>query len=330
MSKSIAALVLLLFLCCCDNPISVTAPTPLPNTQEPDMPYVEVRADTEPDLYNLIGVTAFALAMRDEAYIHSFISHVQSAGYNTLIVGSETGEWDRYSKSLYAQIMAGWLPAGPKRNTPEALANVRQLLRVTAQYPNLHVQLISSFTGRSFDHDGQLDWARKLASLVRKEGYRHVTFRAMNEPQMSNWDTGELIQLIQILQESGRPVTVDQPAEGGKWKYDRQLGGIVDYLDMHPRRNPDLSMAELGNLARLNGRVFLSETTAYASDIDINTWPQFRRNALIYLNGEGTEQERQAAAIEYKNRVKSTHSIMWAFHSIQLIMCETLPWIPRY
>ena len=322
MSKSIVALVLLLFLCCCDNPVSVTAPTPLPNTQEPDMPYVEVRADTEPDLYNLIGVTAFALAMRDEAYINSFISHVQSAGYNTLIVGSATGGWARYG--------AGWLPAGPLRNTPEALANVRQLLRVTAQYPNLHVQLISSFTNRSSDHNGQLDWARKLASLVRKEGYRHVTFRAMNEPQMSNWDTRELIQLIQILQESGRPVTVDQPAEGGHWKYDRQLMGVVDYLDMHPRRNPDLTMGELQNLARLNGVVFLSETTSYATDQDITMWPRFRNNSLIYLNGTGTEQERKNAAIAYKNRVKSTHSIMWAFHSIQLIMCETLPWIPRY
>lgn len=322
MGKCLTYMALLVFTVCSENPISVTTPTPLPPTQEPSTPYMDVRADTEPDLYNLVGVTAFALALRDEGYIHSFISHVQSAGYNTLIVGSETGGWKRYS--------ASWLPAGPLRNTPEALANVRRLLRVTAQYPNLHVQLISSFADRSNDHKGQLDWARKLTSLVRKEGYRHVTFRAMNEPYMANWSVGELLQLIQILQESGRPVTVDQPAEGGKWKYDRTLMGRVDYLDMHPRRNPDLSSMEIQNLGRLNGTVFLSETTAYASDADLATWPQFQNNALIYLNGTGTEEERRREAVEYKDRVKAERDIMWAFHSIQFIMCETLPWIPRY
>lgn len=267
---------------------------------------------TRVNLHNLVGVTAFALALRSEDYIRAFIERIRTFGYNVIIVGSETGGWTKKDHP-------SWLPQGPKINTKEARRNVRKLLRVAAEYPNLRVQLVVGFTERD-NHRATKRWAKFIAKAVKP--YRNVFLRAMNEPYMSNWTTGELIELINILKKSGRPVGVDQPAEGGHWRYNRELAAHVDYLDMHPRRNPDLNIRELKNLANLNGWVFLSETTCYLSNENAKRWPNLRGNSLFYLNGLRREKAQRKEATAYMKRVKRTHKIMWSFHFIDGIKCE--------
>lgn len=267
---------------------------------------------TRVDLRNLVGVTSFALALRSVDYIRAYIEYVQSYGYNTVIVGSETGGWTKKDHP-------SWLPQGPKINTKAARKNVKKLLRVAAEYPNLWVQLIVGFTERD-DHRATIRWAKFCAKAA--EPYRNVFLRAMNEPYMSNWTTKELIELIDILKKSGRPVGVDQPAEGGYYKYNRELAAHVDYLDMHPKRNPDLNRRELQNIARLNGWVFLSETTCYLSNENAKRWPSLRGNSLLYLNGNAREKAQRRVVIAYMKRVKRTHKILWGYHSIDGIKTE--------
>lgn len=270
-----------------------------------------IRSGTRVDLRNLVGVSAFALTLRSEDYIRAFIEHIQAHGYNTIRVGSETGGWEDNKVK--------WLPPGPKINTRQARKNVRKLLRVAAEYPNLWVQLVVGFTERD-NHKATIRWAKFCAKATKS--YRNVFLSAMNEPYMSNWTTKELIELINILKKSGRPVGVDQPAEGGSYKYNRELAAHVDYLDMHPKRNPDLNRKELLNLARLNGWVFLSETTCYLSNENAKRWPNLRGNSLFYLNGLKREKAQRKVAIAYMKRVKRTHKIMWAFHHLDGIKCE--------
>jgi hypothetical protein len=276
---------------------------------------------TKVDLRNLVGVSAFSLANRDEDYIRAFIKRVMDHGYNTIRVGSETGGWTPHDHPK-------WLPQGPKINTKAARKNVKKVLRVASEYPNLWVQLVVGFTERD-NHKATIRWAKFCAKASKS--YRNVFLSAMNEPYMSNWTTEELIELIKILKKSGRPVGVDQPAEGGHWRYNRELAAHVDYLDMHPKRNPDLNQRELKNLAVLNGWVFLSETTSYLSNDNAKRWPSFRGNSLFYLNGLKREKKQQKAAKAYMKRVRRTHKIMWSFHSIDLIKCDTLDfWLPKW
>ncbi|MCP4878303.1 MAG: hypothetical protein GY896_22855 [Gammaproteobacteria bacterium] len=276
---------------------------------------------TPVDLKKLVGVTAFALGLRNEVYIRSFIERIIRFNYNTIRLGSETGGWTAHDHPE-------WLPEGPKINTKAARKNVKKVLRIAAEYPNLWVQLVVGFTARD-DHRATKRWAKSMARISRP--YRNVFLSAMNEPYMSNWTTGELIELIDICKRSKRPVGVDQQAEGGHWRYNRELAAHCDYLDMHPRRNPDLNRNEIENLERLNNWVFLSETTCYLSDANATQWPSLRNNSLFYLDGNSKEKAQRREARNYKNRVKRVHQIMWSFHSIDLIKCNTLDfWLPRW
>jgi hypothetical protein len=254
-----------------------------------------------------------------------FIDKVMAAGYNTLRVGSETADWNWNGKPSY-------LPQGPPIESKEAKDNLKRLLKVTATYPNLWVQLISSFTIKEGPMSRQKQWARYVAQ--KSKGYKHVFLSAMNEPHQSSISHGEIIELLKILKPSGRPVGVDYQAEGGHWRYPREVMGHVDYIDMHPRRNPDLSLGELQNVVGLNGLTLFSETTAYASDWDIQHWPRFRNHSNIYLDGHGTEKDRQKAAKQYMNRFKQVRRARWFFHSISLIRYGSTWsgdfWLPKW
>jgi hypothetical protein len=221
------------------------------------------------------------------------------------------------------------LPQGPPIESPEARENVKKLLRVTAAYPNLWIQLISSFTIKEGSFARQKNWARFVAS--KSQGYKHVFVSAMNEPHQSSYTHGEIIELLKILKTSGRPVGVDYQAEPGHWRYPSDVARYCDYLDMHPRRNPDLSLDELRHVAGLNGLVLLSETTSYASEENIRHWPRLGNHSNIYLDGHGTEEDRKRAARQYMERVRQVQRLRWFFHSIDLIRCETLDfWMPRW
>jgi hypothetical protein len=308
----------------CDNsagPSPIVAPGP--STNGDDIPQApDMRQDTEVEFNRVVGVTAFALADRDESYIHSFIQRVLEHGYNTLRVGSETSDWSWPGIPSY-------LPQGPPIESPEARENVKKLLRVTAAYPNLWIQLISSFTIKEGSFARQKNWARFVAS--KSQGYKHVFVSAMNEPHQSSYTHGEIIELLKILKTSGRPVGVDYQAEPGHWRYPSDVARYCDYLDMHPRRNPDLSLDELRHVAGLNGLVLLSETTSYASEENIRHWPRLGNHSNIYLDGHGTEEDRKRAARQYMERVRQVQRLRWFFHSIDLIRCETLDfWMPRW
>lgn len=268
------------------------------------MPYKAV------NLRKIVGVSAFALAMRGEDYIRAYIQHVKDHRYNLIRVGSETGGWTKHDHP-------SWLSQGPKINTKAARQNVKKLLRV-AESERIWVQLVVGFTERD-NHKATKRWAKFIAKATKD--YDNVILSAMNEPYMSNWDHDELVELIEILQKSDRPVSVDQPAQGGSWKYNYQLSRHVDYLDMHPKRNPEPNKRELDNLRRLNGRVFLSETTCYLSNENAIRWPSLRGNSLFYGNGNKREKSQRKIVVAYMKRVKRAgHN--WSFHSIDTIKTE--------
>lgn len=270
------------------------------------------------NLRDLRMVSAFALALRTETYIRAFIERVQAKKRNVIRVGSETGGWEDNNLE--------WLPPGPKINSKEARKNVRRVLRVAAD-TGIWVQLVVGFTERD-DHKATKRWARSMAKIAKP--FDNVLLSAMNEPQMSNWTVGELIELLDILRPSGCPVGVDQPCEGGRWRYNRELARHCDYLDMHPRRNPDLSKAELRNIFRKNGRVLFSETTCYLSNANAKRWPNLRGNNNFYLDGRKREKAQWKAYRAYMKRVlRAGH--MWGDHSIDLIKCNTLDFrLPKY
>jgi hypothetical protein len=269
--------------------------------------------------------------------MRGFIEKILSAGYNTLRVGSET-EWRSFKpqaaqRTLLGNMWAhGYLPHGPPVGSAECQENLKRLLKVTATYPNLWVQLISSFTCKDgwYPFRKQKDWARYVGNKARK--YKHVFLSAMNEPTQDGYTYGEIQELVNILRQSGRPVGVDYPCEGGRWRYPRQMD--VDYIDFHPRRNPDLSLGELENVVGLNGLSLFSETTSYASDENIQQWPHLGNHSNIYNEGHGTEEDRKRFAKNYLGRFKKVRRARWFFHSVDLIRWGAEYqgdfWIPRW
>jgi hypothetical protein len=323
-------LLLMLVLCgcpqSCENP---GGPTPIPPDEDtngddiPEDPYM--RADTEPDFHRVVGITAFSLATADEGAIRSFVEKILENGYNTLRVGSETADWQWKG-------IPGYLPQGPPIESKEARDNIKRLLKVTATYPNLWIQLISSFTIKEGPMSRQKSWARVVARL--SEDYKHVFLSAMNEPHQSSISHKEIIELLKILKASGRPVGVDYQAEAGHWRYPRVVMGYTDYVDMHPRRNPDLSLDELRHVVNLNGLVLFSETTSYASERNIISWPRLGNHSNIYLDGQGTEKDRRRAAKRYMERFRQVRKARWFFHSINTMRYGATWrgdfWLPRW
>jgi len=274
----------------------------------------------KPVISKLRGVTAFSLPLRDTSYIRAFIERVLEHNYNLIIVGSETADWGGVK----------WLPKGPPVEGQEAVRNLSRLLTITNDYPHLTTQIISSFTIKARHHSHQQAWAKRVVKVCSP--FKRIIIRAVNEPHVhASISDDELLTLIDILKHSFHPVSVDQPAEGGSWRYPEKLKRVVDYLDMHTRRNPDLNSAELRNLAHLNGKVLLSETTSFLSKQNLRDFPHLRNNPLFYLNGLGTEKGRMAAAKSYMKRVKAVPPLRWCFHSLDLIKCNTLDfWLPKW
>lgn len=104
---------------------------------------------------------------------------------------------------------------------------------------------------------------------------------------------------------------------------------------MHPRRNPapgvhTLTLPELRNVIALNGLTLFDETNCYVSDWEADTYG-LRNNSLFYLNGNGTEKQRQRAAEEDTEMYRRVRDAQWFFHSIAAIMCESLNfYLPRW
>lgn len=315
----------------CSNPNS---PTPIPGSSEPttnggDVPEDPgMRMETEVDFNQVTGLSGFALALRDESYIHGYINKSLEEGYNAVRILGKTDGWSR-KQIGWMQLLQRWLPPGPPMGGG-AEQNLKRVLKVAAQYPNLWVEVVACATERDNHEECKL-WSRKVANIC--EGYKNVFINAMNEPQMSNWTNRELNELMKILRKSGRPVGIDQPCEPGHWKFDRELR--VDWQGMHPWRNrrenhPTLTKAELRNVIALNGLVLFNETNCYVSDWEADTW-NLRNNDLFYLNGNGTEKQRQRAAIQDMEMYRSVRDAKWYFHSIATIMCESLDfWLPKW
>lgn len=310
---------LFLVMCPMDRCDSPTLPDLPGETQPPAEEDPYVRNDTRPDLRQVVGVSAFALALRDENYVRYYIDRVQEHGYSSIRVLSKTDGWaDNHTATL---------PPGPPMGGG-AEKNLKRLLRAAAEYPNFWVELVACATERD-DHQECKQWTHKVATIAKE--YKNVYLSAMNEPQMSNWTTGELNELIGILRKSAprHMVGIDQPAEGGSWKFNPSLN--VDFRAVHPRRNPDLSLAEIQNVVRLNGLTLFDETTCYCSDSDVARWPRMKNNSLYYLNGTGTEKQRRNAAKKYMESFKKVRSARWFFHSVATIACDRLDfWLPRW
>ena len=324
-----AALVLMLMSCgeSCDNGLGPTLPPPTGSGVEPEAggePVGPIRNDTEPSFYDVVGFSGFSLAQYSESHIRAYVENGMSYGYNTVRVCSETGEWD--------QSGVAYLPPGPHAGTPEAIEDVKRLLRVTAEYPNLWVELISSCTIKHyFDARTQRKWARQVGEIAKD--YNHVFINAINEPWRSTLDFQEVLGLIRELKPYGRPVGTDWHALPGSWKFPRDWMRECDWLGVHPQRSPEPTLEDIRTIVNKNGPgpVLFNETTSYVSDSDIAQYGIGIPNGLFYNKGRGTEFERKQMATNYMELIRLVNRARWYFHMVAGLHCERTDfWMPRW
>ena len=326
--KRVMWFILLMLMACGESWDSGTSPT-APNRDdgnvEPDTPPIvePIRNDTEPSFHDVVEFSGFALAQYPESHIRAYVENGLFHGYNTVRVCSETGHW--------ALEGVAYLPSGPLAGTPEAIEDVKRLLRVTAEYPNLWVELISSCTIKHLNARDQREWARQVGEIAKD--YNHVFLNAMNEPWQSSLDFVEVLSLIRVLKDSGRPVGTDWVAEAGAWRFPRAWMRECDWIGVHPRRSPELTLDEIRTVINKNGPgpVLFNETTSYVSDVDKDQFGINVPNGLFYNEGMGTEDERKQMATDYMGLFKHVSRARWGYHMLAGLHCERTDfWMPRW
>lgn len=306
-----------------------TFPSPPPLVGDEDL--LPARNDTEPSFYDVLGFSGFALAQYPEDHIRAFVENGLRHDYNTVRVCSETGHWDRYSMGFGLGPYVKWLPPGPRAGTEAARQDVKKLLAVTAEYPNFWIELISSCTIKHLSFEQQNEWAGQVARLAKP--WKHVFLNAVNEPQESSLSASEVLGLIRTLKTSKRPVGVDSGVGAGSWRFPIDWARECDWIGVHPRRNPDLSLEEIRNVISLNGPgpVLFNETTCFITDDEIEQFGFKMPNSLFYNEGLGSEEERRKSAIRYMNLFKKVSRARWYFHSLAGLHCQRTDfWMPHW
>jgi len=323
------------------------------------------RVDRPPEPRRIVGITAFALPQHDPIYIHHVCRHIASVNYNTFRVGFERWRWDNDP---------AYLLQGPKYDTEENLSQIRRFLEVTARHEGIWVELVAVFTIKSIGHTDTPEMRREaveLAMQVVTEGdYKHVFFSYANEwrrsgaPQaldpFAEWEPfplsdqypaitkEEVLWGLQRLSQTGRLVTTDCHGEhvdgnpGRTWDpaYEKSFLPHVDMVAFHPRRNPNPTEFDLRlGVSRYVERedklaVLYNETTSFATDLELQRFPNLIGSFLIANKGRPPEEKRRQQIREYLARVKAAgDGARWYYHCIGCFMYqeEFEPiWIPAW
>ncbi|UCD56785.1 MAG: hypothetical protein JSV16_13315 [Candidatus Hydrogenedentota bacterium] len=322
MRQLILGLCLLLFACptddCQSSPAGPTTTT-VSTTSTTSVPVKLPRADRAPDIASIRIYSAFALPLRDEATITAIVMNARSHGFDTPRVCLELEGWpdERY------------LPRGPNIETKAAIENVERVFDVTARIPNTYVLAVPVCTikenGRSYEKIKW--WTRKVAEIVAREDYRHVIWEAVNEhyhPNSSLKNERKVIPLIETLQRiTGLPAGTDDSVVRGNVIYNPGLRHHVDFLSVHPWRNPDPSGKDIERIVERNGgQVVLSETTSYVTPEQME---------LYFPNGSGLVTSDKEQILRYGRRCKRQPGCVWSFHSVDGLKCEgPFAWMPQW
>ena len=306
------------------------------------------RVDNSVNLWEVRGITAFSLALRDIPYIVQLLNHVKNAGWDPLIlrVGTQTaGDWCESGTP-------GYLPCGPPHGSAEADRNLRRLLEVTARTRNVSVQLIPTFTYKSHNEGTQEANIKYFNAMfdhvnviVKEGGYQNVVWEMFNEvvhplsQHIKDEDVREM--LLHVKAESDLPVGTDyhgefRNEEAWPGRYPFVWRDVVGYIAFHPRRNPEPTFDDL---VRAQQRwnyvkpVWTDETVSWASDANIAKY-HLQGKGTIAMNGYGTEDERMWQVVRHLKNVyrtsEGTHHWIPFYHSIWLIECAEIGRIPNF
>lgn len=311
-------------------------PVDPPPIDPPPPPVPPPRVDRPWDKGATRGVTAFALALRDRAYIRDFLSYVHGYGYTVVRVGAQTDGW--------GPMGVPFLPGGPEPGTKEWRGNLDRMLDETARRPNTWVQLIPTFTHKQIgDIAHWRSLCRMVIEVVKGGGYRHVFWEAANEAihPISHMNGESVDILLRLLKdETGLPVGADHHGDrrNKQLVYPYMWRGSVDYIAFHPPRNPDPSASTYKDAYEAYAgqfHILYDETTCWASDAEIGLYG-LKGDGNIALCGRGTEEERkdeirrQKTKILLPNRGRFGARSKFFFHAIWLIECKGFGWIPKH
>jgi hypothetical protein len=163
-----------------------------------------------------------------------------------------------------------------------------------------------------------VSFTERVADVVIEKDYKHVVFEAVNEhwhPASRVRSDAKVLELIRILQRTNRPVGTDDNVHPGSQSYNPALRGAVDFISVHPWRNPDPSRAEIARIVRKNGGlVVFSETTSYVTEEELS-WFDLP-NCNLAGCGETKTSERKAQIRAYKEACDSVPGCVWTYHSV--------------
>ena len=283
---------------CDNNPTSPIPPTPTPPPVDPTPPPPPFNPGIPFSWDDTRGILAFPGTQATEAEIIALDSLLLSKGWPTITyhVCAETSFWEVQG--------APW-PAGP---TPfdgkENLDNLRRFLSTTAELGSqvlLDVYCtVRDESEESVDDNRFFSWASKVAKEVKD--YDHVALHISNEywhPRSRLRSSGAMHWAhSEIRKHFDGLVSSDDNFNPGDIRFN-DLGGILQFADAHPWRNPDPTKREIREMVDRNGGfLVISEPTAYSIDVE---------------GGCCTDDKQQI--LNYMNRCESIDGCIWMFHS---------------
>ena len=299
------------------KPTPIPDPIPEPPPDEPDLP---ITATIQTPFKCL---TAFALGLKNDSHIVSFIQEAQFRGYNMLRVGSETRDWNTSGARFFREL------SGPEPGSGPWEKDLRKVLTLTGQY-GIAVELVASFTVKGRDARWQKDYVQRVASIAKK--FPHVVLSAVNEWYVhSDLSRSDVIDLIHVLKSEVKNsdvlVTCDDNPRGGA-PYSWELGREVDLRAFHPSRNPEPSKDDLRKAMGKHGSmVFFDETVAFALDSELRSYPEFRGAGTIAGLGKTSEEDRKRQVRKHINDMNDLGANL-NMHSLGTIACNLGFWAP--
>lgn len=331
------------------------------------------RVDRPIDWHMGGGITAFSLALRDVTYIKEFTYHAQRHGWTILRVGAQTShDWCRprdlrplirnlndlrtmNNDLLYGLASAGYLPCGPAHGTPEWEANLTRMLDVTARVHNMWVQLIPTFTYKSYNEGSQAanieyfnDMFDRVNAVVSKGNYKHVVYELFNEVvhPLSQHIKDEDVREMFLHARTRTTLPLGTDYHGGRaddvWRgrYPFAWRDVSDYLAFHTPRNPEPTFTVMEDIqdkfnycedvwpGDICKQVWVDETVCWASQASVDKY-NLEGKGTVAMRGYGTSEQRMR---QVETHLKDIRRVGWKpfFHSIWGIECTELGRLPRW
>ena len=322
------------------------------------------RVDRAIDWHMGGGITAFALALRDVAYVKEFTYHAQRNGWTILRVGAQTAhDWCRprtlrplirnlddlrlmNNDVLWRLSSGGYLPCGPAHGTAEWEANLTRMLDVTARVHNMWVQLIPTFTYKSHNEGSQaanIEYFNamfdRVNKVVSKGDYKHVVYELFNEVvhPLSQHIKDEDVREMFLHAKTRTTLPLGTDYHGGRadeqWRgrYPFVWRDVSDYLAFHTPRNPEPTYAVMEDVQdKFNyvKRVLVDETVCWASQPSIDKYGLVGKGTIA-MNGRGTGDQRMVQCVGHMRDIKRNGWVPF-FHAVWLIECAEIGKLPRY